>query len=222
MSRIEWDKTGEKYYETGTDRGVLYPQTGASGAYGKGVPWNGLTGITESPGGAEATDLWADNTKYGTLRSAETYSGTVEAYTYPEEFEQCDGSKELLPGVTIGQQKRIPFGLSFRTMIGSDASSEGEDHYKLHLVYGATASPSERAYSTVNDSPEAITFSWEFETVPVNVEGGNPTSCLMIDTRKVEKVAVAAIEKVLYGDEESEPRLPLPNEVASIISSASD
>lgn len=222
MPRIEWDKTGEKYYETGTDRGVLYPQTGASGAYGNGVPWNGLTGITESPSGAEATDLWADNIKYGTLRSAETYGGTIEAYTYPEEFEQCDGSKEITPGVSIGQQNRVPFGMSFRTMIGSDASGDGEDNYKLHLVYGATASPSERGYSTVNDSPEAITFSWEFETIPVNVEGGKPTSCVTIDTRRVGKEAIAAIEKVLYGDDDSEPRLPLPNEVASIVKSASD
>lgn len=220
MSKLEWDKVGEKYYETGTDRGVLYPQTGASNTYGQGVAWNGLTGITESPGGAEATDLYADNIKYGSMRSAETFGGTIEAYTYPDEFEQCDGTREISEGIIIGQQNRVPFGLSYRTMIGNDTATEEDDGYKIHLIYGATASPSEKAYSTINDSPEAITFSWEFDTTPVNVDGFKPTSHLILDTRRLNASQVAAIEKVLYGDEATEPKLPLPDEVVSIITTA--
>lgn len=220
MSKLEWDKVGEKFYETGTDRGVLYPQTGKDNAYGKGVAWNGLTGITESPGGAEATDLYADNIKYGSMRSAETFSGTIEAYTYPKEFEDCDGSREIAEGIIIGQQNRVPFGLSYRTMIGNDVSSEDED-YKINLIYGATASPSEKAYSTINDSPEAITFSWEFDTTPVNVPGNfKPTAHLILDTRRLTKDQVKAIEDALYGTESAEAKLPLPEEVMSIISTA--
>lgn len=220
MFKLEWDKVGEKFYETGTDRGVLYPQTGSGNAYGTGVAWNGLTGITESPGGAEATDLYADNIKYGSMRSAETFGGTIEAYTYPVEFEQCDGSRELTEGVVIGQQSRVPFGLSYRTMVGNDTASEEDDGYKIHLIYGATASPSEKAYSTINDSPEAITFSWEFDTTPVNVSGFKPTAHIILDTRRLKPNQVAAIEKVLYGDTDVEPRLPLPDEVLTIISTA--
>lgn len=218
MARIEWDKTGEKYYETGTDRGVIYPQTGEGGAYAKGEPWNGLTGITESPGGAEATDLYADNIKYGSMRSAETLGGTIEAYTYPESFEQCDGTREVAEGITIGQQERVPFGMSYRTMVNSDASDK--ENYKIHLIYGATASPSEKAYSTINDSPEAITFSWEFDTTPVNVTGFKPTAHLILDTRRLTEDQVKAIEKVLYGNESNEAKLPLPDEVVNIISAA--
>lgn len=220
MSRLEWDKVGEKYYETGTDRGVLYPRTGENNAYGEGVAWNGLTGITESPGGAESTDLYADNSKYGSMRSAETLGGTIEAYTYPKEFEQCDGTREITNGVVIGQQNRVPFGLSYRTMIGNDTASEDDDSYKIHLVYGATASPSEKAYSTINDSPEAITFSWEFDTTPVNVTGFKPTAHVIIDTRRLTPAQIKAIEDVLYGTESDKPKLPLPDEVMSIISTA--
>lgn len=221
MSKLEWDKVGEKFYETGTDRGVLYPQTGKDNTYGEGVAWNGLTGITESPGGAEATDLYADNIKYGSMRSAETFGGTIEAYTYPKEFEDCDGSREIAEGIIIGQQNRVPFGLSYRTMIGNDTASEDDDGYKIHLIYGATASPSEKAYSTINDSPEAITFSWEFDTTPVNVPGNfKPTAHLILDTRRLTKEQITAIEDALYGTESDKAKLPLPEEVMSIISLA--
>ena len=213
MSKLTWDEAGKKYYETGTDHGVLYPSTGA-GTYGNGVAWNGLTGVTESPGGAEATDLWADNIKYASIRSAETFGGTIEAYTYPKEFEECDGSAEVADGVVIGQQNRKAFGLSYRTMVNSD-SSIGE-HYKLHLVYGATCSPSEKAYSTINDSPEAITFSWEFDTTPVPVAGHQPTSHIIIDSRTADATKLQSLEKLLYGDDSSgQPTLPDPATVIS-------
>lgn len=213
MSALKWDETGKKYYETGTDRGVLYPQTG-EGVYGTGVAWNGLTGVTESPSGAEATDLWADNIKYASIRSAETFGGTIEAYTYPKEFEECDGSKEVETGVIIGQQDRKMFGLSYRTMINSDTSS-GE-HYKLHLVYGATCSPSEKAYSTINDSPDAITFSWEFDTTPTPVTGHKPTSHIIIDSRTADPTKLKALEETLYGkDPDGNPTLPNPDTVIS-------
>ena len=221
MSKIVWDQTGERLYETGVDRGVLYP-INSTGQYTPGVAWNGLTGVTESPSGAEATDLYADNIKYLSMRSAETYGCTIEAYTYPEEFEQCDGSATLSTGVTIGQQARKVFGFCYRTLIGNDV--DGQDHgYKLHLVYGATASPSERAYATVNDSPEAITFSWEVTTTPVNVADLKPTACITIDSTKADPDCLAALEKVLYGSDEpttGTPRLPLPDEVKTLMTPA--
>lgn len=206
--KIEWDKIGERFYEMGVDHGVLYPQA-ATGLYPKGVPWNGLTNVTESPEGAEATDLWADNIKYGSLRSAETFGGTIEAYTYPEEFNQCDGNVSVADGVYIGQQSRTPFGFVYRTQIGNDTAGEDDDGYKLHLVYGATASPSEKARDTVNDSPEATTFSWEFDTTPVNVTGHKPTATLEVDSRKCPSAKLVALEKILFGGDptvtESQP-----------------
>lgn len=224
MSRLVWDKTGERFYETGVDRGVLYPvQEG--GLYTKGVAWNGLTAVTESPSGAEATAIWADNIKYLSLMSAEEFGATVEAYTYPDEFAECDGSASLVQGVSIGQQNRKPFGLCYRTLIGNDVDSN--DHgYKLHLIYGCQASPSEKGYATVNDSPEAITFSWEISTTPVNVTGFKPTACITIDSTKCDATCLAKLEEILYGkdagevpesDPAVEPRLPLPDEVKTIM-----
>ena len=214
MSKLVWDTTGERYYETGVKNGVLYVQTG--GAYPKGIAWNGLTAVTESPSGAEATPLYADDIKYLNLMSNEEFSCTIEAYTYPDEFMECDGSATLVEGVMLGQQTRSTFGLCYRTSLGND--TEGVDHgYKLHLIYGCLASPSEKAYSTINDSPEAITFSWEVNTTPVEVTGHKPTSCITIDSTKVDPGKLAALEKVLYGDTEVEPRLPLPNEITSIM-----
>lgn len=219
MAKLEWDKVGERFFETGVDRGVLYPQEGAS--YGKGVAWNGLTGVTESPDGAEPTDFWADNIKYASIRSAETFGCTITAYTYPEEFAECDGSAMIEKGIYIGQQTRKSFGFSYRTLIGNDTSSEEDDGYKIHLVYGATASPSEKDYGTVNDSPDAVEFSWEVETVPVPVDGYKATATLVIDSTKVDKEKLAEIEKILYGDGETEPRLIMPNEVLSMLQTMS-
>ena len=214
MAKLVWDKTGDRLYETGVKNGVLYIPT--AGVYSKGVAWNGLTAVTESPSGAEATALYADDTKYLSLMSAEEFGATIEAYTYPDEFAACDGSAELADGVMIGQQKRSTFGLCYKTTIGND--TEGNDHgYKLHIIYGAQAKPSERAYSTINDSPEAITFSWEITTTPVNVTGHKPTALLTIDSTKADPAKLAALEKILYGDTEVEPRLPLPNEVAQVM-----
>ena len=217
MSKLVWDTTGERYYETGVKNGVLYVQS--AGTYPKGVAWNGLTAITESPSGAEATPLYADDIKYLNLMSNEEFGATIEAYTYPDEFMVCDGSASLVEGVMLGQQTRSTFGLCYRTSLGND--TEGVDHgYKLHLIYGCLASPSEKAYSTINDSPEAITFSWEVSTTPVEVTGHKPTSCITIDSTKVDPGKLAALEKVLYGDTEVDPRLPLPDEIASIITQA--
>lgn len=216
MSKLVWDETGKRLYETGVDKGVLYPQV--SGAYPKGVAWNGLTGVTESPSGAEATALYANNQKYLSLMSAEEFGATIEAYTYPDEFGECNGEKELTEGVSVGQQKRSPFGMSYRTKIGNDV--DADLGYKIHLIYGALAAPSEKAFATINDSPEAITFSWEVTTTPVNVTGMKPTATLVIDSTKVSAEALKAIEDILYGAEETEARLPLPDEVLSIISSA--
>ena len=218
MSKIVWDKTGERLYETGVDRGVLYLQS--NGTYPKGVAWNGLTAVTESPSGAEATPLYADNIKYLNLMSAEEFGCTIEAYTYPEEFAECDGSAELATGVTIGQQARKTFGLSYRTKIGNDAAGN-EFGYKLHLIYGGLAAPSEKAYASINDSPEAITFSWEVSTTPVSVDGHSPTASITIDSTKVEPTKLAALEEILYGKDGegasgTEPRLPLPSEVATL------
>lgn len=218
MSKLVWDKTGERLYETGVKQGVLYPQA-AGGTYPNGVAWNGLTNITESPSGAEATALYADDIKYLNLVSAEEFGGTIEAYTYPDEFAECDGSAALTEGVFIGQQDRKTFGLCYRTTLGNDVDSNGHG-YKLHLIYGALAAPSEKAYATINDSPEAITFSWEFKTTPVNVAGHKPTASLTIDSTKVSETKMAALEKVLYGDGDTEARLPLPDEVVQILTSA--
>ena len=218
MSKLVWDKTGERLYETGVKQGVLYPQA-AGGTYPKGVAWNGLTNITESPSGAEATALYADDIKYLNLVSAEELGGTIEAYTYPDEFAECDGSAALTDGVFIGQQDRKTFGLCYRTTLGNDIDSNGHG-YKLHLIYGALAAPSEKAYATINDSPEAITFSWEFKTTPVNVTGHKPTASLTLDSTKVSETKMAALEKVLYGDGDTEARLPLPDEVVQILTSA--
>ena len=218
MSKLVWDKTGERLYETGVKQGVLYPQA-AGGTYPKGVAWNGLTNITESPSGAEATALYADDIKYLNLVSAEELGGTIEAYTYPDEFAECDGSAALTDGVFIGQQDRKTFGLCYRTTLGNDVDSNGHG-YKLHLIYGALAAPSEKAYATINDSPEAITFSWEFKTTPVNVTGHKPTASLTLDSTKVSETKMAALEKVLYGDVDTEARLPLPDEVIQILTSA--
>lgn len=215
MPTLTWDEDGKRIYETGVDRGVLYLPT--NGVYSTGVAWNGLTAVTESPSGAEETALYADNNKYLSLRSVEEFGATVEAYTYPDEFAACDGSAELVKGVSISQQKRHSFGLSYRTLVGND--EEGEDFgYKLHLVYGATAAPSEKARNTVNDSPEAVTFSWELTTVPVKVTGMKPTSHLIIDSRTAEKTKLTALEAVLYGGAEATTaRLPLPDEVKTLM-----
>ena len=215
MSKLVWDKTGERYYETGVKNGVLYPQ-GEGGAYDKGVAWNGLTAVTESPSGAEATALYADDIKYLNLMSAEEFGATVEAYTYPDEFAECDGSAALVPGVTIGQQTRKAFGLCYRTVIGNDVKNN-DYGYKLHMIYGALAAPSEKSYATINDSPEAITFSWELTTTPVAVDGFKPTASLTIDSTKVDAVNLAALEAILYGSEDTEPRLPLPSEIAELM-----
>lgn len=215
MAKLVWDKVGERIYETGVKNGVLYLQ-GEGGTYNQGVVWNGLTAVTESPSGAEATPLYADDTKYLNLVSAEEFGATIEAYTYPDEFAQCDGSAALATGVMIGQQSRKTFGLSYRTTIGND--TENNDYgYKLHLIYGALAAPSERAYATVNDSPEAITFSWEVSTTPVNVTGYKPTACVTIDSTKVDAEKLAALEAILYGSESEEARLPLPDEIATLM-----
>lgn len=213
MSKLVWDATGERYYETGVKNGVLYVYDG--GKYSAGVAWNGLTGVTESPSGAEASPLYADDIKYLELTSNEDFGGTIEAYTYPDEFKACNGEAELAAGVSIGQQARKSFGFCYRTVIGND--TENNDHgYKLHLVYGAKASASEKAYATINDSPEAITFSWEFTTTPVAVEGYKPTSIVTIDSTKVAAEKLAALEAKLYGDDDAEPTLPLPNELAEM------
>lgn len=219
MSKIEWDKTGERFYETGVKNGVLYPKTGADGAYANGVPWNGLTAVTESPSGAEATPLYADDIKYLNLISAEEFGATIEAYTYPEEFAQCDGSASLAEGVTIGQQTRKAFGLAYTTTIGNDV--DGNDKgYKIHLIYNALAAPSERAYATINDSPEAITFSWEVTTTPVDAGTGfKKTACLTVDSTKVDAGKLKILEDKLYGTESDEPTLPSPTEVATIFTS---
>ena len=213
MAKIEWDKTGERLYETGVKNGVLYVQEG--GVYGNGVAWNGLTAVTESPSGAEATPLYADDIKYLNLLSAEEFGATIEAYTYPDEFAACDGSAALADGVMIGQQARKTFGLCYRTTIGND--TDGNDHgYKLHIIYGALAAPSEKAYATINDSPEAITFSWEVTTTPVNVTGAKPTASITIDSTKADPAKLAELEKMLYGDTETEATLPLPDQIKQI------
>ena len=228
---LKWDQDGDRLYELGTDRGVIYPRKGTG--YDKGVAWNGLTAVTESPSGAEETALWADNIKYGSMRSAEEFGATIEAYTYPDEFAICDGSVEPVPGMTIGQQNRVPFGFSYRTLIGND--TEAQDHgYKIHVLYGCTVTPSEKAYTTINDSPEAITFSWEMTSQQVDVTGYKPTACLTFDSTKLKEEQLLLLEAVLYGtaDEESlgenkstytenpGPRLPSPDEIVKLLKDA--
>ena len=213
MAQLKWDQAGERLYETGVNKGVLYLQS-QEGTYPKGVAWNGLISVTESPSGAEATPLYADNTKYLNLISAEEFGATVEAYTYPDEFGVCNGEASLAEGVSVGQQARKTFGMAYRTKVGNDINNELG--YKIHLIYGALAAPSEKAYTTVNDSPEAITFSWEVTTTPVEVPGLKPTASLTIDSTKVDAEKLAAFEAILYGSDETEARLPLPSEVATL------
>lgn len=225
MSKLKWDQTGERFYETGVKNGVLYIPTG--GLYTKGVAWNGLTAVTESPSGAEATPLYADDIKYLNLISTEEFGATIEAYTYPDEFAECDGSAELATGVYIGQQPRKTFGLCYKTTLGND--EDGNSYgYKLHLIYGAKAAPTEKAYATINDSPEAITFSWELTTTPVPVKNAKPTASITIDSTKVDAGKLAALEDILYGKDgtgdgktgATEPRLPLPDEIATLMADA--
>ena len=226
MSKLVWDQTAERLYETGISNGVLYTMN-TDGTYANGVAWNGLTAVTESPSGAESNPQYADNIKYLALRSAEEFGATVEAFAYPDEFAVCDGSAAVATGVTIGQQARRPFGLCYKTIVGND--TEFEDYgYKLHLVYNATAAPSEKNYQTVNDSPEAITFSWELTTTPVNVTGYKPTAHLEIDSTKADATKLAALEALLYGVnadatnnvEASDPTFPSPDTVISMMSAS--
>ena len=215
MAKLVWDEVGKRTYETGVDKGVLYVQDD-EGAYGKGVAWNGLTAVNESPSGAEPTALYADNTKYLELTSKEEYGATIEAYTYPDEFEACDGSAELGDGVVIGQQSRKVFGLCYRTVKGNDVKNN-DYGYKIHLVYGCKAKPAQKNYQTINDSPEAITFSWEVSTTPVEVEGFKPTATVTIDSTKVAAEKLKSIEEALYGTESVEPKLLLPSEILAIV-----
>ena len=214
-ARLVWDDVGSRYYHTGVKNCVLYVRD-AQGAYPKGVAWNGLTAVNASPDGAEPTDLWADNIKYATLRSAETFGLTIEAYTYPDEFGECDGSASPATGVHIGQQSRKPFGFSYRTKVGSDTDTEA-NNYKIHVIYNCTASPSERSYETINDSPDAITFSWEVTTTPVNVTGYKATSEITIDVWKLTSTQKTALENKLYGSTSSEPTLPDPDDLLALI-----
>ena len=221
MSKLVWDQTGKRYWETGVSNGVLYKKkTTGSTTKWTGVAWNGLTGVTESPSCAELTDLWADNIKYASIRSAETFGATIEAYTYPDEFAECDGSKEAEDGVYLGQQERVAFCFCYKTKIGNDSQDESTFGYKLHIIYNATASPSETAFSSVNDSPEAITFSWEVNTTPINVTGHKPVSSIVIDSRKADPTKLAALEAKLYGGDSAEPELPEPDEVLTMMAAA--
>jgi hypothetical protein len=214
MTRLTWDQVGERLYEAGVDHGVLYHRA-ANGTYDVGYSWNGLTTVTESPSGAESNPQYADNIMYLNLVSAELFGGTIEAFTYPDEFAECDGTAVVNGGVMIGQQTRRLFGLSYRTRVGNDV--DGTDHgYKLHLIYGAMAAPSEKAYATINDSPEALTFSWEISTTPVEITGYKPTASLTIDSTKVDAAALATLEDALYGTAGADPRLPLPDEVVAM------
>lgn len=215
MSKLKWDQIGERLYETGVDKVVLFPME-STGQYGAGVAWNGISAVNESPSGAEPTALYANNGKYINLISNEDFAATIEAFTYPDEFEECDGSKEIAPGVVIGQQKRKVFGLSYRTLLGNDV--DGNDHgYKLHIVYGCLAAPSENNHSTVNDSPEAGTMSWSVSTTPVEVADAKPTATVTIDSTKADKAKLKKLEDMLYGTDEAESKLPLPAEVISVM-----
>jgi hypothetical protein len=222
MAKLIWDAVGERYYETGVKNGVLYPF--AEGKYTKGVAWNGLISVTESPSGAEATPLYADDIKYLNMMSNEEFGATIEAYTYPDEFAECDGSASIAAGVSIGQQARKTFGLCYTTVLGND--TENNSHgYKLHLIYGALAAPSEKAYSTINDSPEAITFSWEISTTPVSVAGFKPTASVTIDSTKVSAEKLTALEAILFGSEDEsngDPRLPLPDEIVTLMGDSAE
>lgn len=215
MVALAWDKIGEKIFEAGVEKGVLYKQN-TQGVYATGFAWNGLVSVNESPSGAEANKQYANNKVYANITSAEEFSGSLEAFTYPKEFAECDGYAELTDGVSIGQQRRVPFGLSYRTKIGNDVA-ELDLGYKLHLIYGAKAAPSERNYTTINESPEAMTMSWELSTEPVEVAGRRPTATLVIDSTKVSAAKLADLENILYGTDGTDPRLPLPSEVASIL-----
>lgn len=215
MAELTWDEVGEKLYETGVDHGVLYLPDPVTGAYDEGVSWNGLVSVTESPSGAEPTAQYADNIKYLNLISAEEFGATIEAFTYPDEFAQCDGTAEPQPGVLVGQQTRRGFGLVYRTRLGNDLAGDAFG-YKLHLLYGCKAAPSEKAYTTINDSPEAITFSWEVSTSPVSVPGLSPTSLLVIDSTKVDPADLAALEDMLFGTVGDDARLPMPAEVLAV------
>lgn len=218
MTKLKWDQAGERVYETGVDRGVLYIPNG-SGEYNNGYAWNGLETVTESPSGADVTPTYADNIKYLNLQSAEQFGGTIEAYTYPDEFSQCDGTAEPTPGVKLGQQHRHTFGLAYRTRVGNDV--DGTDHgYKLHLVYGALAAPSEKAYATINDTPEAITFSWEISTTAVDVPDYKPTASMTIDSTQVDPTYLTMLEDLLYGTDAQSPRLPLPAEILDIFTNS--
>lgn len=221
MPKLEWDKTGEREYETGVSNCALYVRD-SKGTYPKGVAWNGISSISESPSGAEANPIYADNIKYLNLISVEEYAATIEAFMYPDEFEECDGTKELTPGVTIGQQERKMFGLAYKTLLGND--TDGDAHgYKIHIIYGALASPSEKSHETVNDSPEAASFSWEINTTPVEVTGAKPTASLEIDSTKSDPTKLAALEKILFGSDEGESataRLPLPDEIKTLMTAA--
>ena len=222
MAKLVWDKAGEHFYETGVSHGVLYPMSDAQGKYDKGVAWNGLSSVAESPSGAEVSAIYADNIKYLNLMSAEEFEGTIEAYTYPDEFKACDGSVDLETGLTIGQQKRKPFAFSYQTKIGNDLDPEAG--YKIHIIYGALAQPSERSYETINDSPDAITFSWEISTTPVAVTGAKPTAHLEIDSTKVAPEKLAKVEAALYGSEgegiAGEPKLLMPDEIVALLKAA--
>ena len=215
MAKLVWDQSGDRLFETGVSNGVLYVRNSA-GEYPLGVPWNGLTAVTESPSGAEATPLYADNSKYLSLMSNEEFGATIEAYTYPDEFAECDGSAELGTGVMIGQQTRKYFGLAYKTVIGNDTDGNAYG-YKLHIIYGAQAAPSEKAYATINDSPEAITFSWELTTTPIEVTGFKPTASLVIDSTKIDAASLASIEALLFGTETAEASLPTPNEILALL-----
>lgn len=217
--KITWDATGERYFEMGVSKGVLFVM-GSAGTYGEGVAWNGLSTVTESPEGAEPTDIWADNIKYATLRSTETFSGTIEAYTYPDEFNACNGEATLVEGATIGQQSRATFGLCYRTEIGSDTASDGTAGYKLHFLYGLTASPSEKAYASINDSPEAIALSWEVSSTPVTVTSianAKPTSTVVVDSRTADSTKLRELEKMVYGDTATTSKLPTPDEIYTLL-----
>lgn len=218
MAKLEFNTVGERLFETGVKRGVLYVM-GDSGTYENGVVWNGLTAVTEKPTGAEATNLYADDIKYLVLTGAEEFEATIEAYTYPEEFEQCDGSAELTKGVNIGQQSRKTFAFCYTTSLGND--TKGQDHgYKIHIIYGCKAKPSEKAYSTINDNPEAITFSWDVSTTPVPVEGMKPTATVVIDSTRVDPGKLRQLEEKLYGSASGEPTLMMPNEIKTLITAA--
>lgn len=215
MAKLVWDEVGSRFYETGVENGVLYVQE-PGGGYPEGVVWNGLISISENPSGAETTPLYADNMKYVEIMSAEEFGATIEAYTYPEEFEKCDGSASIAEGITIGQQDRATFGLCYKTVVGNDVQGNNLG-YKIHLLYGLKAAPSEKSYQTINDSPEAISFSWEVSATPVNVKGFKPTATVVIDSTKVKKENLAALEAKLFGDESTEASLPLPDEIMELI-----